>query len=138
MTETKQTKACSFGRLPTVLIVGLAADTEGWFAKQLRDFGCDVLCADTVSRFLDNLDRKHRELIVVKIFEPDSRAISEVVSLRTYFGAGPSTYILAVTTETSGDLEKRLQNAGCDRIIKEQGNSAEMLEIAESVIRSYV
>lgn len=97
-----------------VLIIDPDVTEDSFLPSRLLELGCSVRCGFSVDSYLDSGDTTNRSIVMidVDIFNPN--ALSDVVKLRTHFGEGPATHIIAMTQFSPGAFDTLLEQAGCN------------------------
>lgn len=115
-----------------VLIIDPSVTSQSWLTKELAALGADIRCEASVDAYLDNPDTRHRSIVLfdADVFNPES--VSEIIKLRTYFGEGASTQIIAMVTFSPGAFSTLLERAGCDQSVVKTVHLTEVVSAAVS------
>jgi hypothetical protein len=119
-----------------VLIISQEILPESRLVGQLEDLKCPVRCYETVENFLDSYSIISHCLVLIDVDIFDPRALDDIAKLRMYFGEGPATKIIAMTSFSPGSFDQLLENAGCDISVKKTNGFTEVLSILATRLKA--
>lgn len=135
--DTNDAEPKRFRPRPSILILEPNETYRKAVAAALIEFSCHAEHAPSVDTFLDLHAAVHFDLVALAIEQDGEVVADDLVRLRTHFGEGPATAMVAISKSSTSSQRSRLQERGADQLLKKTCEPYEMAAalLAEAVKR---
>lgn len=121
--------------VPHVLVVGQDRDYGHLLVSELRNRSIRAKHTGTVDEFLDLNCWEQVDLVFLEIDAMDPDTLDNIKLLRTYFGEGPGTRIVASSNFMPGAFPNLVEQRGADTCIAKLRDAEAMVSALESELR---
>ena len=111
---------------PRVLVVDRDEDYGQSVVACLGESSICARCTQTVDAFLDLNFRKRIDLVLIEVDALDPESLDNLRILRTHFGEGPGTRIVAASTFVPDALSMLVEQRGADQHMVRKTRPQEM------------
>ncbi|WP_299734030.1 hypothetical protein [uncultured Tateyamaria sp.] len=121
--------------LPHVLVVEQDSDYGHMLVAELQDRSIRAKHIQTVDAFLDLNCRERVDLVSLEIDAMDPNTLDNIKLLRTHFGEGPGTRIVATSSFLPGAFPFLVEQRGADRCMAKPREPEVMAAALETELR---
>lgn len=123
MPDSKEQEPPRWGHfVPHVLVVDRDSEYGHQLASTLRGLSVRVKQTETVDAFLDMNCMERVDLVLMEIDPMDPDALENIQLLRTHFGEGSGTRIVASSDFTPGAFPTLVEQRGADVFLAKNGD----------------
>lgn len=139
MTKAARLEASIWGQCePHVLVVDKDADYAQMLVNELQSRSVRAKPTTTVDAFLDLNCRDRVDLVSLEIDAMDPHTLDNIRLLRTYFGEGPGTRIVASSSFMPGAFSFLVEQRGADTCIAKRRAPRAMADALENELRKKI